>query len=149
MKKAIVIGSGAGGATVAKELQGKFQVTLIEEGKYFIPFRKGLKFYESLRKTGLLFDERLIQVPFPHMRIRKVQITGDRDFSKTLFNKTVMVNGVCLGGSTAISTGSAKRVDEGLRKIGVNLDSEFEELESEIPFYSENNKNWHPPGAGK
>jgi choline dehydrogenase-like flavoprotein len=42
MKHAIVIGSGAGGATVAKELQGKFDVTVLESGKEFQPL-SGLK----------------------------------------------------------------------------------------------------------
>jgi len=37
MKKAIVVGSGAGGATAAKELQGAFDVTLLEAGKGSIP----------------------------------------------------------------------------------------------------------------
>lgn len=38
MKKVIVVGSGAGGATVARELQGKFSVTILEAGKEFHPF---------------------------------------------------------------------------------------------------------------
>lgn len=143
MKKAIVIGSGAGGAAAAKELQGKFEIKVIEEGKYFAPFRTGFKFYENLRKIGILFDEKLIQLPFPHMRIRKSK-WGDGRFSvKGLSNKLVLVNGVCLGGSTAISTGSAKRVDDDLREIGIDLDREFEELESEIPLYSDHKKNWN------
>ena len=37
MKKAIVIGSGAGGAAAAKELQGKFEIKVIEEGN-IIPY---------------------------------------------------------------------------------------------------------------
>ena len=32
MQTAIVVGSGAGGATVAKELQGAFDVTVLEAG---------------------------------------------------------------------------------------------------------------------
>jgi len=38
MKKVIVVGSGAGGATAAKELQGNFEVTILEAGKAFHPF---------------------------------------------------------------------------------------------------------------
>ena len=38
MKKAIVVGSGAGGATVAKELQGHDEVTVLEAGQAFKPF---------------------------------------------------------------------------------------------------------------
>ena len=65
MKKAIVIGSGAGGATVARELQGKFEVTILEAGREFRPFSYSLKPLAGLRKTGLFFDEREIQLLFP------------------------------------------------------------------------------------
>src|SRR4029453_9608876 len=37
MRTAIVVGSGAGGATVARELQGAFEVTVLEAGR---PFRR-------------------------------------------------------------------------------------------------------------
>ena len=47
MKKAIVVGTGAGGATVAKELQGIFQVTILEAGNSFHPFNGNLKFIHS------------------------------------------------------------------------------------------------------
>ena len=35
MKRALVIGSGAGGATAARELQGAFDVTVLEAGEEF------------------------------------------------------------------------------------------------------------------
>ena len=82
MKKAIVIGSGAGGATVAREIQGKYDVTILEAGKPFRPFPCSLFLLESLRKSGLFFDEREIQCFFPAMKIRK---TADR---------MVLVNGI-------------------------------------------------------
>ena len=37
-KSVIVIGSGAGGAMAAKELQSKYDVTVLEEGRAFHPF---------------------------------------------------------------------------------------------------------------
>ena len=52
MKKAIVIGSGAGGATAARELQGKLEVTILEAGAAFQPFRFSLDTVAKLRKTG-------------------------------------------------------------------------------------------------
>ncbi len=58
MKHAIVIGSGAGGATVAKELQGKYDVTVLEAGKEFQPLSYELPTIERVKKTGLLRDER-------------------------------------------------------------------------------------------
>ena len=38
MNRAIVVGTGAGGATVAKELQGAYDVTVLEAGGPFTPF---------------------------------------------------------------------------------------------------------------
>ena len=37
-KTAIVVGTGAGGAMMARELQGRYQVTLLEAGRAFKPF---------------------------------------------------------------------------------------------------------------
>jgi choline dehydrogenase-like flavoprotein len=130
MKKVIVIGSGAGGATIAKELQGKFNVTIIEEGMDFKPFAYNLEIFANLRKTGMLFDEKFIQIPFPVMRIRKTE------------DKMVLVNGVAFGGTTTISAGNARRVDDDLKKIGINLDREFLELYNEIPVKTDHQKKW-------
>ena len=116
MKNAIIVGSGAGGATVAKELQGKFNVTILEAGGEFHPFAGNLSVIEKLRKTGLFFDERLIQFLFPTMKIRKTT------------DKVVLVNGLGTGGTTTISTANAVRKDHDLQKIGINLDSEYKEL---------------------
>jgi choline dehydrogenase-like flavoprotein len=130
LKKAIVVGSGAGGATVAKELQGKYEVTVLEAGAEFRPSALNLSVVERLKKTGLLFDERLIQLLFPVMRIRK---TGD---------KMVLVNGVGTGGTTTISTANAVQKDQHLRTMGIFLDTEFEELSKEIPISTNHQKNW-------
>jgi len=131
MKKVIVVGSGAGGATIAKELQGKFQVTVLEAGNSFHPFTKSLKFIEMVKKTGLLVDERQIQWIFPAMKI-----------GKTL-EKMVLVRGVGQGGTTTLSAGNAIRQDQDLKAIGVNLDAEFQELYREIPIYTDHQKKWH------
>jgi choline dehydrogenase-like flavoprotein len=132
MKKAIVVGSGAGGATAAKELQGKFDVTVLEAGGEFHPFSMSLAFVERIRRTGLMADERLIQVLFPAMKIRK---TGDG---------MVMVNGACTGGTTTLAAGNALRMDRDLKKIGINLDLEFEELTAEIPISTDHQARWRP-----
>lgn len=132
MKKAIVIGSGAGGATVAKELQGKFEVTVLEAGKEFHPFSLNLSTVEKIKKSGLMIDEREIQLLFPYMKIRK---TGDR---------LVMVNGIGLGGTTTLATGNAIRIDGDLKKCGIDLDTEFEELSREIPVSTAHQKRWRP-----
>lgn len=132
MKKAIVIGSGAGGATAAKELKGYFDVTVLEAGNGFRPFSFNLTALEKLRRTGLFFDERLIRLLFPAMRIRKSM------------DKMVLVNGHGLGGTTTIFTANALRFDQSLRDLGIDLDEEFAELSAEIPISTEHRKRWAP-----
>jgi len=131
VKKAIVIGSGAAGATVAKELQGIFAVTVLEAGKQFRPFSYSLAYLERLRKSGLFFDEREIRWLFPAMQIRKTR------------EKMVLVNGIGTGGTTTISTGNALRMDGELKKIGIDLDVEFNQIMKEIPISTGHQKHWN------
>jgi choline dehydrogenase-like flavoprotein len=133
VKRAIVVGSGAGGATVASELQGKFQVTVLEAGNSFHPFAGNLDLIEKVKKTGLLFNERQIQWIFPSMKIGKTR------------DGMVLVKGIGAGGTTTLSAGNAVRQDQDLKAIGINLDAEFQELADEIPIYTEHRKNWHAP----
>jgi choline dehydrogenase-like flavoprotein len=130
MKKAVVIGSGAGGATAAKELQGSFDVTVLEAGGVFRPFSFDLHMIEAFRHTGLLFNEREIGLLFPAMKVRK---TSDG---------TVLVNGNCVGGTTTLSAGNALRADACLRKLGIDLDREFEEIYREIQLTIEHRRLW-------
>jgi choline dehydrogenase-like flavoprotein len=130
LKNAIIIGSGAAGATVARELQGKFEVTVLEAGKPFRSFPYSLSPLEKLRKSGLFFDEREIRLLFPAMQIRKTS------------EKMVLVNGIGTGGTTTISTGNALRMDRDLRKIGIDLDDEFSEIKKEIPVSTAHQKHW-------
>jgi choline dehydrogenase-like flavoprotein len=132
MRKAIVIGTGAGGATAARELQGTYDVLVLEAGGEFHPFTRRFPFVDKLKRLGLLFDEREIQLLFPAMRIRR---TTDR---------MVMVNGRGLGGTTTLATGNGIRVDGALKAIGINLDTEFEELYREIPISMDHQKRWRP-----
>jgi choline dehydrogenase-like flavoprotein len=130
MKRAIVVGTGAGGATVAKELQGRFDVTILEAGREFYPFSR-LSMVETIRKTGLLFDEREIQLVFPTYKIRRA---GDG---------MVLVNGVGLGGTTTLCTGNALRMDDDLKALGFDLDAEFAEIAREIPISTAHQRRWH------
>ena len=57
--KAIVVGSGAGGATVARELQSRgFEVLILEAGPPFKPFTRHVSWAEPLRRWGLLGGEK-------------------------------------------------------------------------------------------
>jgi len=132
MRKAIVVGSGAGGAVAAKELQGKYEVTLLEAGKAFHPFNMNLDLTDKIKKAGLLRDEREIQWLFPAMRIRK---TSDG---------MVMVNGVGLGGTTTLATGNGIRQAHHLKELGINLDQEFAELDQEVPISIDHQQRWRP-----
>ena len=130
MKKAIVVGSGAGGCAAASALCEEFDVTILEAGRAFEPFAYKLSTFEPMRRAGLFLDERMIQMLFPEMRIQKAS-TG-----------LVHVNGRCLGGTTALATGNALRYDRFLQDLGINLDAEFAELEREVPITQDHYKRW-------
>ena len=130
MKHAVVVGSGAGGATVAKELQGSFDVTVLEAGREFHPFDLEMPAIELGKWTGLLLDEREMSLFFRTLQVRK---TSDM----------VLMNGIGLGGSTTISCGNGLRMDQDLKAIGINLDGEFEEVFQEIPVSTLHQKRWH------
>ncbi len=131
MKSAIVVGTGAGGATVAKELQGHFNVTVLEAGKEFNPFRMDLSKVARLKGFGFLFDEREISLLFRSMKIRKTR------------DAMSLVTGIGLGGTTTIATGNGLRLDGILKKYGIDLSREYDELEREIPISTGHRKRWH------
>ena len=126
---AIVIGTGAGGAVATKELQGRYQVTILEAGKDFKPFSQSIPAMASLRGTGMFFDERLIRALLPNMLVEK---TPDM----------VMVRGIGVGGTTTLATGNAVRYEGALREMGIDLDREFDALFAELPITTEHRKNW-------
>jgi choline dehydrogenase-like flavoprotein len=130
MKTAIVVGSGAGGATVAKELQGEYRVTIMEEGRAFRRSTLKRESIERLRRSRLLVDERLLRLVFPPIRVRK---TPDM----------VLVKGVGTGGTTTIATGNGMRLDADLRAIGIDLDREFDEIAREVPITTVHRRRWH------
>ena len=70
--KAIVVGSGAGGATAARELASKgFEVLILEAGKPFSPLTHKVSWLSSLRGTPLLKNENSIKRVFPHYQITR------------------------------------------------------------------------------
>jgi ferredoxin len=130
--RAVVVGSGAGGAAAARELQGSYQVTILEAGREFRPLSLSMPRMQRLRDWGLLFDERLIRLAFPSMVVRR-----GRD-------GMIMVNGAATGGTTLLSTGSALRMDGPLREIGIDLDREFGELARDVPVSIAHQASWSP-----
>ena len=130
-KKAIVIGSGAGGAMAAHMLAQNFDVTVLEAGRAFKPLALPLEKLALLRPTGIYLDERMIQLLLPSMRI-------DRH------PEMVMVYGRGVGGTTTLATGNAVRADEGLKRLGINLDEEFSELQHELPITTDHQRFWSP-----
>ncbi|MBR0404014.1 MAG: GMC family oxidoreductase, partial [Eggerthellaceae bacterium] len=131
MPKAIVVGSGAGGCMAAKELAAcGMDVVVLEAGRAFKPFAWDMNKLEPLRRAGLFFDERMIQLLFPEMRIDKAQ------------GGLVHVVGRAVGGTTTLATGNALRYDRYLADLGVNLDAEFVELASEVPQTTEHRSGW-------
>jgi len=146
VKKAIVIGSGAGGATAARELQGTYDVTILEAGREFRPFALNLKIPENLKKTGLLFDAREISLLFPTMKVRRA--SGSRNDGPSPGSGTsgmMVVCGIGTGGTTTIATGNAVRLDHDFRRMGIDLDDPFAELAKEIPITAEHRNLWRPP----
>lgn len=130
MKKAVIIGSGAGGAAAAAELCGDFNVTILECGKRFEPSGFDVTSFEWLRHSGLLFDPVLMKTTLPVMRVARSK-------------DTIFCCGHCLGGSVNLSAGNALRYDEDLRKIGIDLDKEFDELFSEISVATDHKSRWN------
>jgi choline dehydrogenase-like flavoprotein len=130
MKTAVVIGAGAGGATAAKELQGKFNVTLLDAGAAFRPFAFDLSILEKLRSTRLFLSEKMIGALYPVYRTERTR------------DGMVLVSGRAVGGTTGLTCGNAVRVDDGLAKIGINLAREFSELESEIGVTTDHRHLW-------
>jgi len=104
----LVIGSGAGGATIAKELaeNGK-KVTIIEKGgfhKLGTPWR-ALKFYSGgILRPGELSEE-----------------------------KTELLRTIIVGGSTIVTLGNGVRALQGkFNELGIDLEKEISEAEKEL-----------------
>jgi choline dehydrogenase-like flavoprotein len=130
-KRAVVVGSGAGGATVAKELQGEFDVTVVEAGKDFRRATLDRRAIERLRRSRLLVDPRLVRLVYPPIRFRR---TPDM----------LLVNGIGTGGTTTMATGNGIRMDADLRALGLDFDPEFDEIAREIPISTAHQHRWHP-----
>jgi choline dehydrogenase-like flavoprotein len=131
MRTAIVVGSGAGGATVAKELQGAYDVTVLEAGRPYRRSRLDVHSIDRIARSRLLVDPRLIRLAYPPMRVRRTE-------------EMLIVHGSGTGGTTTVATGNGIRADDDLRELGLDLDEEFAQLASEIPVSTAHRRRWHP-----
>ncbi|MGZ4857727.1 MAG: GMC family oxidoreductase N-terminal domain-containing protein [Methanobacteriaceae archaeon] len=131
--RAIVVGTGAGGATAASELQSNgFEVVILEAGPPFKPFTRRLSWAEPLRRFGLLGGEQNFKRLFPPMDIQR----SSPDL--------ILVRGMATGGSTVLACGNLVRADRGLKEIGLDLTSEYEILENEIKTDTIPQETWRP-----
>lgn len=126
----VVVGSGAGGAVVAKELAEKgFGVLIVEEGKYYtrkdFNGKAGESFRKFYRNRGMTFAVGNAVIPIPM--------------------------GKMVGGSTAINTGTSWRTPEWIlskweREFGLtelspkNMEKYFERVEATIQVERTNPK---------
>jgi choline dehydrogenase-like flavoprotein len=131
--KAIVVGSGAGGATAARELaKNGFEVTILEAGKPFSPLTHKVSYLTSLRGSFLLKDESSIHRIFSHYAVTR----SSHDLA--------IFRGVTEGGCTSISCGNMVRAENGLKDIGLNLSPEFEEIEHSLTIAPIARDCWRP-----
>ncbi|MGA1790296.1 MAG: thioester reductase domain-containing protein [bacterium] len=122
----IVVGSGAGGATVAKELAKKGKrVLIVEKGKRY-------------KKIGGLLNS------FQYFDHHKVTLWPKASKEGVFLYRAIMA-----GGSTAVSCGNGTRCSEDeLAALGINLNGEFSQAEEEMgiaPF----NLKWLSRGSRK
>jgi choline dehydrogenase-like flavoprotein len=131
--KAIVVGSGAGGATAAHKLANNgFEVLMLEAGQPFNPLTHRISWLSPLRGTLLLKDEKSIKRVFPHYQTTRTS------------EDLVIFTGVTEGGSTSISCGNMVRAERGLKEIGLDLTPEYEEIESNLTISPIPRERWRP-----
>ncbi|MBU4535523.1 MAG: GMC family oxidoreductase N-terminal domain-containing protein [Euryarchaeota archaeon] len=131
--KAIVVGSGASGATIARELsKNGLEVLILEAGGNFKPFTRRVSWSEPFRKLGILGSASNINKIFPPMN----SIKSSPDLA--------LFRGITTGGCSVLTCGNLVRTEEGLHQIGLNLESEFQELENLINVTTFPKKRWRP-----
>ena len=130
--KALIVGSGAGGAMTARHLASSgLEVRVLEAGRPFRPLTRRVLHMGALRRTGLLGSERTISTLFPHMRT-------------TRSGELVVVRGVGAGGCTVLSCGNMVPTDRGLKEIGLDLGPEFAEIKTMVPTCTVPRERWTP-----
>jgi choline dehydrogenase-like flavoprotein len=131
--RAIVVGSGAGGATAARELVRRgFEVVVVEGGAQFKPFTRKVGWTEPFRRVGMLGGVRNVSRFIPaYLTTRSSR-------------ELLLVRSMAVGGCTVVSCGNMVRAEVGLREIGLDLGKEFEELEKCVKVGTVPTERWRP-----
>lgn len=131
--KAIVVGTGAGGATAARELAlNGFDVLILEAGGEFKPFTRRISLVEPLRKIGITRNEKTFSRVIPGYD----SIRSSKDL--------ILFRGIATGGSTTVACGNIVRAEHGLKEIGLDLTKEFDEIEDLIKISTFPQERWTP-----
>lgn len=131
--RAIVVGSGAGGATAARELAREgMEVMVLEAGGRFKPFTRRIGFAEPVRRMGLLGGEDKVSRFISAYRTTRSS------------EEVLLVRSMAVGGCTLVTCGNMVRAEGGLREIGLDLTKEFEELESCMGIATVPMERWRP-----
>lgn len=131
--KAIVVGTGAGGAMAARELAIKgFEVLILEAGGQFKPFTRRISLVEPLRKIGLTSNEK----NFSRFITAYDSVRSSKDL--------ILFRGIATGGSTVLACGNMVRAEHGLKEIGLDLSREFDEIEGLIDIKTFPQERWRP-----
>jgi choline dehydrogenase-like flavoprotein len=131
--RAVVVGTGAGGATAARELAlNGWEVLVLEDGGPFKPFTRNISWAAPLRRAGMLGSERTISRIFPALQARRSS------------EELVLVRGIAAGGCTVLSCGNLVRADNGLKALGLDLSAEFDELERLAGVSTVPRERWRP-----
>jgi choline dehydrogenase-like flavoprotein len=140
--KTVVVGSGAAGATAARELaRAGHDVLILEGGREFRPFDGDVDRLARLRASRLFVDERLITALFRPMR---VTMGADRMPLARGADRMPLVFGVATGGTTTLTAGNGLRLDWALHDAGIDLSPELDELTAQLPLSVDHVDRWRP-----
>ncbi len=128
----VVVGSGAGGATAARELALRgASVRVLEAGGPWRPFSRLAPRLSPLRHVGLFRPWTLNRV------VRGLEVSR-------VGAELLAVRAVTEGGCTAITCGNWVRAERGLAEIGLDLSAEYAELEALLDPRPLSRDVWRP-----
>lgn len=131
--RAVVVGSGVGGATAARELTRRgAEVVVVEAGRRFRPFSRRVGLAEPVRASGLLGTERNISRFVPAYRTHR----SSEDL--------LLVRAMAVGGCSLVSCGCMVRAERGLKELGLDLSEEYGELERMMGVTRLPRERWRP-----